>query len=641
MTRQTDLNQDKYTSQTLTNGDLRRLTPLGEETRSRHRWWLLLLALIVAAAATAYRWHPYLQTLPPTPRLLASALGLVLWPSWPLAALAHEQMLVGALPLTAAAFSRWYLGLAALLPAVPWLLYRWWLWLPAGPRQVNRYRAEEHRRQQGQLTGGEARRLLAMGQAGLPLASLEREQTKRHQDLIGLPAGALEGHVLVVGATRSGKGMHLTETLLRYPGAMVVIDPKGEQYERTAGYRAQRGPVYRLPAHTLDLARYYDLGDRDDVAELHFHLLRPWADRQPVFADKSKALFSAAGAFAAAHGLNPIRVLLDAADSDPAVALAALATVAPDAVAAFSNGRPPDSLDRMSSSAWGTFATRMYEYQAHVHTITASGATNRATSRATTCATSVPRDWAARNATIYLTYPFHQLKGVGGVVSAIVAALMRYQIRSDARTPAVIAVDELPAVGLRNVTEYLATAGGYGLTLLLYVQTYAQLVGLYGPRGAETVLANCQHQVWYPPADAVTAGQMETLYGTTLKPALSLSRSVSKERFELDAGQRRESVSEGLQQVPYRAAAQLMALDPEQVVVRAGRRYVLTAHRLWPAPRLADLPPLAYTVTAGPPPPRQKTDWGAYLPAGQATGAATAPEATAPDPQDPDRAYNG
>ena len=106
-----------------------------------------------------------------------------------------------------------------------------------------------------------------LGLLGLPLASLQADPEKRNQELIGLEMEKLEGHALVIGPTRSGKGMHLTETILHYPGAMVIIDPKGEQHQRTAGSRQRLGPVYNLPQHSLDLADYYDLGARFAVFE--------------------------------------------------------------------------------------------------------------------------------------------------------------------------------------------------------------------------------------------------------------------------------------------------------------------------------------------------------------------------------------
>ena len=56
-----------------------------------------------------------------------------------------------------------------------------------------------------------------------------------------------EGHLLTVAPTRSGKSTTtIIPNLLRYRGSCVVLDPKGELYEQTAGWRADVGPVYRI-----------------------------------------------------------------------------------------------------------------------------------------------------------------------------------------------------------------------------------------------------------------------------------------------------------------------------------------------------------------------------------------------------------
>jgi hypothetical protein len=86
---------------------------------------------------------------------------------------------------------------------------------------------------------------------------------------IGLPWTADAGHLAVVGPTRSGKGLHLTDTLIRWPGPVVCVDPKGEQWQRTAGFRQQAyGPVYRIPPQALDLGELYDLQQDLDAREL-------------------------------------------------------------------------------------------------------------------------------------------------------------------------------------------------------------------------------------------------------------------------------------------------------------------------------------------------------------------------------------
>lgn len=57
-----------------------------------------------------------------------------------------------------------------------------------------------------------------------------------------------EGHLMTVAPTRSGKSTTvIIPNLVRYKGACVVLDPKGELYAHTAAWRRENvGPVYRI-----------------------------------------------------------------------------------------------------------------------------------------------------------------------------------------------------------------------------------------------------------------------------------------------------------------------------------------------------------------------------------------------------------
>ncbi len=85
----------------------------------------------------------------------------------------------------------------------------------------------QHARSHGRLTDEEIAQARGLQGAGLPLCYTLSGQ------LIGIPYGEDSGHVAVLGPTRSGKGLHLTETLFDWKGPALVIDPKGEQLART------------------------------------------------------------------------------------------------------------------------------------------------------------------------------------------------------------------------------------------------------------------------------------------------------------------------------------------------------------------------------------------------------------------------
>lgn len=511
-----------------------------------------------------------------------------------------------------------WLPLALVLPSMVGL-FGYILSQPPNPLYGMQKMLENRSRAQGRVLSDDLKATLAI-EAGIPLTQEKDDnrsagQQQKEPILLGLDYEKAEGHLLVVAPTRAGKGLHLTDTLRHYPGPVLVVDPKGEQLRRTAVLRSQLGPVYQIPGHQVHLSAYYQhLRDRDETIELHTHLLRPWTSSEPIFAEKALSLFTAIGCYAQAKQLNPLRLLLDLAESNPVQALTALRQVeaAQRHVDIFTNGIAPTRIqeDKFVTSALGNFTTRLAPYQKHIDTIAPPDLRQRAL--------IIPPDWAQRNGTIYITYSLNDLRAVGGIVAATIAAMLRYQMRQSQQQKMLVAIDELPAVGLRNVVDYLSTCGGYGMTLLLYVQSVAQLQSLYGRDGLRAILSNCDHQLWYPAADMETAKFMSDLYGTTMKasPMQSASQTARQQRDKEGQAQMQTSRQQGASWSWREGAAlsanEMMALPAEQVLAttKVGQRVVYLGQRLnsialfaqFPPPDSLQLPRPVYR-------PRQYTPW--------------------------------
>ncbi len=448
-------------------------------------------------------------------------------------------------------------------------------------RERQRRAARKHAEAQGRPLPAEVVRKLRLPGSGLPLGLV-------NDQVVGIPYGADAGHVAVIAPTRSGKGLHLTETLLRWPGAAVVVDPKGEQWERTAGTRAQWRPVYRLPFHGLDLLDYFDRHDPLDLQELHSHLLRPWQDREKIFAEKSLPLFHAAVQVGDATGQHPLQLLLAWADGGLRAAMDEARPHAADRLEQFLDGdRPGEELNRFTQSAWGTFTTRVGPFVPHIATVTGG---------------DVPRDWVHQGTTIYLTYPLDQLQTAGPLVSAIIAGLIKGVLKTPAaaRRPTLFAIDELPTVALGNLDTYLATIGGYGATALLYLQSLAHLQEVYGEVRSRAILANCHHQLYYAPRDPVTPRHVSELFGTELAYVTSESRSWGGEHGQA-AGRRQWTATTQEVIRPALSVSQVLALPQAAVVLLttlAGRQYRVLAERLNPIGQFPTLPPPPTLVRA-------------------------------------------
>lgn len=433
--------------------------------------------------------------------------------------------------------------------------------------------ATKYARRQNRLEPMRVIKLVGLMGPGLPLA-LVRDM------FIGVPFGADRGHIAVIAPSRSGKGLHLTESLLAWPGAAVVVDPKSEQWERTAGYRALHvGPVYQLPHVGIDLLDFFNADDPLDVQELHTNLLRTWQDREPIFAEKSLPLFFAAIACSKVTKEHPLRMLARWSEMSAIDALREAAVHAPQRVAQFMDGDNLDAqatLNRFAQSAWGTFTTRFAPLVPHIMTVTTP---------------DVPKDWIAQRATIYITYPLDQLETAGALVSAIFAACIKAQMRQPVKAYSLFALDELRTTALARLDTYIATIGGYGGMLLMYLQTSSQLDDVYGPHKARTIMGNCANQVFYPPRDPQTAEDLSQVLGTELRYTRTQNTSRS---FSGGKGNRQTSVSYLEREEPVLIPQELTALPADVVIVLvqgAKQQYRVLAERLNPIPKLATLPP--------------------------------------------------
>jgi len=354
--------------------------------------------------------------------------------------------------------------------------------------------ARRHAKDQGRMAIQLAAHKLKLKGAGVPLALL-------HSVVAGIPQGADLGHVGIFAPSRTGKGLHLTETLLRWQGAAVVVDPKGEQYERTAAYRTAEGNVYRIGPHAVDLLDFFQADNPLELRELYTILTRMWQEREPIFLEKAYAIFEAAHLVSKATGEHMLRIVARWTNQPPTEVIKEAYQYAPGPIEKLTDGNK-DELNRFASSAWGSFTAKFTPFVPFIDTITTR---------------NVPPSWVNERCTIYICYSLDDLEAAGPLVAAIVAGLIKQKRRDRVRGPLLCAIDELPATALPNVDKYLAEVGGAGIVMLLYIQDFAQLRNIYGPDRATTIIANLHHQVYYKPEHDETASALEKKFGTEVE----------------------------------------------------------------------------------------------------------------------------
>jgi type IV secretion system protein VirD4 len=221
---------------------------------------------------------------------IASALMLTIAALW-----AGTQWAAAMLGYQAALGTPW-VELLGVKVYAPWQLFVWWLAFDAqAPDVFVRAGAVA-------AFGGLASGAVAIGGTARR-ASLKKQATTygsaRWADGSDVKAAQLQGdqgvvlgvyqdrylrhdgpeHVLAVAPTRSGKGVGLVlPTLLTWPGSTVVHDIKGENWAKTAGFRAQAGHLcFKFsPVEEGNSSRF------NPLAELRLFTARDVSDAQNV-----------------------------------------------------------------------------------------------------------------------------------------------------------------------------------------------------------------------------------------------------------------------------------------------------------------------------------------------------------------------
>lgn len=304
-----------------------------------------------------------------------------------------------------------------------------------------------------------------------------------------------DGHVLVLGTTRSGKTAgHAVPTLLLHTGSMLVFDPKGELAVVTRRRRALLGPVHLIDPTSRDSARLNPLlelrtGDhlRGDC-QMAAHMLTHTGAHAPghdPFWDSAAA--------------NVCSALLVHVRTSPDPTLAHLYHLAQDLAAE----RYPETRDpfvlavldahraqeaKMRSSVATTLTTRL----AFLGDPLVQQATNESDFR--------PSDLQAdeRPITVFLQVPVAQAERLRPLTRLLVQSLLLPLMQDLGRTAdgrakrrgLLLLLEEFPQLGRLDVVENgLAVSAGYGVRAMLLCQDEDQIARHYGER--QTITSLC------------------------------------------------------------------------------------------------------------------------------------------------------
>jgi len=378
-------------------------------------------------------------------------------------------------------------------------------------------------------------------------------------------------HTLVVGPTRSGKGLLAVSQLLTWEGSVIVNDLKGELFDATAGYRSTFSRIVVVDPRGLG-QRFDPLAGRtseDECLAAAVAMLDASSatGASSDFVMRASAMLAALFRAAALEGVPGLlyarqatrRDLLTVAhrlqELDPALAVQLLA--------ADPNSKWQD--DRFLRSTWGTLVTRLAPLVTEAAVRTFGGSDFRSSELYT----------SAAPVTVYLRWPERNLEALVPLVRLVWDTLLGELIEWWAAAapaerqkawPVLCLVDEAARTPIPALPAFMSTAAGYGISIWVAVQSLAQLETNYGPARAVTIRDNADAHVYYRQRDLETAEALSRRTGSTLVYGRQDSHSQGS------ASTPTASWSEGYseREQPLLLPHEVLQLDAEHVIAFAG-----------------------------------------------------------------------
>jgi type IV secretion system protein VirD4 len=455
-------------------------------------------------------------------RLIARPLALLALLSAAIIAAAriYAHHLAG--PPTVADARRANLAIAAVLAvaAAIWLIHRasrWFAFLSP---------LRSHPTSQGSARWGSARHLetahgFIVGRGG-----------RWHWPLLRYAADA---HLLTLAPTGAGKGVScVIPALLDYPGSMLVIDPKGENYAVTADYRRSIGhEVIALdpfglaggtgsfnPMESLDASDPASIDAAAALAEM-LVVRDPRASAETTFwSEEAKALIAGLILFVAdSHGFHTLDTVWQLLSLSPRELTKLWYTMAKSTGADGAIQRAGDRVlqkgDRVRSSV-------LAEAQSHLHFLESTRLADVMNSSSFSFS-----DLKTDRVTVYVVVPPDRLDVCRRWLRLMVASALDALIRTPG-LPAhrvLFLLDEFPALGpMPPLERAVSLARGYGGTCWLLAQDLSQLRALY-PVSWSTFVANAGVVQAFGTSDLETATYLSAMLGTATVRVRSTSRS--------------------------------------------------------------------------------------------------------------------
>jgi len=404
------------------------------------------------------------------------------------------------------------------------------------------------------------------------------------------------GNTLIVGPTRSGKGLLAVSQLLSWKHSVIVNDIKGELFHATAGYRSTLGAVFVIDptgvGHSIDPLQ--GKKTEDEFYASAKHLLYQPDERDKVFTQRSIGMLSRLFTAARKEGAAPFPYVRSMIRTSLRTCAKRLNRLDPHLAMRFlyADFQDANFENKFLVSSWETLTAWLEPLltETVIRSLTRSDFTPEHIMR------------GDRPVTVYLRWKEQDLLALSPLVRLLWGSLMNDLLttydthQGNGCRPVLLLIDEAGRTAIPALSDHATTVVGRGIYLWVAVQSLSQLEAVYGKAHAQVLKDNMETHLYYPPNDLVTAKHIEEWLGQKSEYAYS---TTAKEG---------EETSEGLSErgVPLLTAQEISQLSDEEMIcfhrrlppfkitrMDWRRHPTLKQRQSLPAPQLPLLPQIA------------------------------------------------
>ncbi|TQM89601.1 type IV secretory system conjugative DNA transfer family protein [Roseinatronobacter monicus] len=357
-------------------------------------------------------------------------------------------------------------------------------------------------------------------------------------------------HCLIVAPTGRGKGTgFVIPNLLTYVGSAVVLDVKGENFDKTSRKRLSRGDqIWRFapvdwdkPTHRYNpLLRIAKLKNPDqrqmELRKTANLFLQAEGDNAKGLLEGGIDLFVACGILAMEQGSPTIgkiyRLAASGGNKNEQYAMYAEQVQSEPAKLIF---------QRMASTNDRTLTS----YLSLLMTSGLSAWDNPTIDRATSASDFDFSTFRETSQTVYLVVSPDDVKPLAPLIrlffSDLIACLQHHEPREDEPWPVMIMLDEFDKLGkMPIVAESIKTLRSYGGNLAIITQTIPALDEIYGENTRLSLQGGAGVKLYMTPSEKRTTTELSESVGMTTKRVVSRSRGLGRGVFNANISERTE-----------------------------------------------------------------------------------------------------